>query len=439
MSVAIWVWFLLAFLISKYILRRKTIHFENYIWLLLPVDMYGINIFGATIKPYMIFSIILLVKLAWHNKGHIKICYDRSWLLSEGVMVFGVLFINCINNETLRSANAALLVVVVYVCTLIYISSIDEFAFYEIPDVIIASSIGYGIVFIGIFILFNLGIPLPGSVSVNRQVPGIFLNFNNMRNGTLIQMIRLRGFTIDPNTVIGTFIFGAVASLIKLLYGKEKRLMWSAFIICFACVLLSNSRTGFICSIAIFFAAFFYSCKVLNNKQTKKLMLAGLCVICMIFFLLAFGGVFEKVKNLFEIMYANRSGLTDQFGRMTIWREAFEIWVKENVFWGIGLGQMQYYTNVNRACHNTWLEWLCSSGLIVGGVVVAFFISAILNGLIKSKFYLGKNNDILYQTMKWGTLGTILSLITVDNVTYSYLWFGTAMLIVMWKYYKGRD
>ena len=47
----IWVWIIAAIAIS-WLLCRKKVAWYHYIWMLLPVEMYGITIAGATIKPY---------------------------------------------------------------------------------------------------------------------------------------------------------------------------------------------------------------------------------------------------------------------------------------------------------------------------------------------------------------------------------------------------
>ena len=57
----IWVWIIAAIAIS-WLLCRKKVAWYHYIWMLLPVEMYGITIAGATIKPYMILGVFMIIK-----------------------------------------------------------------------------------------------------------------------------------------------------------------------------------------------------------------------------------------------------------------------------------------------------------------------------------------------------------------------------------------
>ena len=56
----IWIWIVIAMFISWLFCERK-IGWYHYIWLLLPVEMYGITVAGATIKPYMIFGMCIII------------------------------------------------------------------------------------------------------------------------------------------------------------------------------------------------------------------------------------------------------------------------------------------------------------------------------------------------------------------------------------------
>ena len=58
---AIWIWIIAAWVLSYLALGKKKTSFEHLIWILLPVDMYGITMAGATIKPYMIFCFFLFI------------------------------------------------------------------------------------------------------------------------------------------------------------------------------------------------------------------------------------------------------------------------------------------------------------------------------------------------------------------------------------------
>ena len=64
-----WVWIIAAIAIS-WLLCRKKVAWYHYIWMLLPVEMYGITIAGATIKPYMILGVFMIIKNLLDRKAH---------------------------------------------------------------------------------------------------------------------------------------------------------------------------------------------------------------------------------------------------------------------------------------------------------------------------------------------------------------------------------
>lgn len=56
----IWAWILAAMIIS-WLFCKKGIGWYHYIWLLLPIEMYGVTVAGATIKPYMLFGCLIIL------------------------------------------------------------------------------------------------------------------------------------------------------------------------------------------------------------------------------------------------------------------------------------------------------------------------------------------------------------------------------------------
>lgn len=94
--------------------------------------------------------------------------------------------------------------------------------------------------------------------------------------------------------------------------------------------------------------------------------------------------------------------IDDEYGRFTIWKEAVGILMEKNPFFGIGMGQMQFYTSVNRACHNTWLECLCGNGIILGSIFILFLLFTLIKGGIKAKY----NTCSRYNQLLWSlTIG----------------------------------
>lgn len=136
------------------------------------------------------------------------------------------------------------------------------------------------------------------------------------------------------------------------------------------------------------------------------------------------------VGNVLEI-YENRSGLTDEYGRLLIWSNALSILIATSPLIGLGTGMIQYRTATHLMCHNTWLEWICGCGFVVGGAIVIYF--AVNSIMMLSRRYrknISRENHSVYLGTAIGLVGVIIELTTIDNLTFSYLWF----LLIMGNY-----
>lgn len=425
----IWVWIIAAISISVSLLRKKGVSFEHYIWVLLPIDMYGISFAGAVIKPYMLFSVCLLMRMLL--KGNLKLQLRSQWVLAGGILSVLLLVINLANNQGFASAKAALLVLLVWFCTVIYISNCGGSTFTDIPKVLVATGVGYGVVFILGYLLTVMGVELPEVIASERNQSGFFLNFSNMHQGKLVFISRLRGFTIDPNTMIGTFAFCSITCILKITKGEGKLLEWIGLLISGVCVLLSGSRMGLICFLFLLFFSIIVGYKSATPKIRSIMIFSGLCMTVICISLCITTNVIGVVSDAISSRYGNRSGLSDEYGRFTLWEDAVEVLMGKNPLFGIGMGQMQHYTPTNRACHNTWLEMICSSGLIIGGMLVLYFFLLMLTALHRSINRRNAKNQGIMWCIILGSIVVIVSLVSVDNMTYSYLWFGTAMIAVI--------
>lgn len=422
----IWIWIAAAILITLFLLRRKNISIENYIWVLLPVDMYGVNLAGVTIKPYMAFSLILLIGVFVKKRGKLFIGNNSQAIII--LFLFGALIVNLFNGGNTSSIMSILMVLMVYFCACLYVSNIDE-TIDEIPDVIVATSIGYGLVFIAAYLSSLAGMNLPRLTTTVRSEPGILMKFSNMLGGNLISNYRLRGFNIDPNTSVGVFLAAFSIDLMTLMSeGRKEKSRLVSFVICLACIILTNSRMGIVAAIIVLLFSGSYAVKKMDGRQKQKTII-GLLFLGLIFIAaLVFTGIGDKAIASLASIYGNRSGFSDEYGRGSIWKEAISIWVNRGFFFGIGTAQMQFATSTGRACHNTWLEWLCSCGIIVGSSIVLYFFGLLAKGF-RRRVNVTEEDRILYQALLMGLFGMIWCLLTVDNITNSYLWFFALTMI----------
>lgn len=422
---AIWIWIIAAWVLSYLALGKKKTSFEHLIWILLPVDMYGITLVGATIKPYMIFCIMLFIRLLLQRR---ETTILNGWVYMSGFISGAVVLVNLINNRTSSAPKAALLLLIVWGCVVLYLLNCGKSTPTDIPNVMIATGIGYGVVFIIGFVLMNMGLEFPGIVAGSRYDNGFFMITANVRDGVLISSSRLRGFTIDPNTMMGAFAFCATCCLLRIVKGNGKIREWIGLIISGLCVLLSNSRMGIICFIILAVFTFVISYRLANTKVRNIIKLTILLLIGVLIVLLIASDFIQGIISNIVSLYDNRSGLNDKYGRFSVWKNAISVFLENNPLLGIGIGQMRYYTSMERDCHNTWLSFICENGLIVGSAICILFLAAVIKGLNKAVWLQDHNKKELTMGLLIGLLTVMLSLVSVDNITYSYLWFSAAML-----------
>jgi hypothetical protein len=426
----IWLWIIAAWMLTKLILWKKDINIEHYVWMLLPVDMYGVTIAGVTLKPYMIFCLFLLLRMLIRHETRI---YIGGHSTKVGLFLCGsVLIINILNGGNTVSIASSLMLILVYACGLTYVTQIGGH-FSQAEEVIKASAIGYGLIFLLAFVLTQAGISIPGSNVLNneRLQPGIVMGFGNMLDGQYISINRLRGFTIDPNSLSGTFLPAISMCTTGLFVGKRNWKNLAGFIISLGCVIASNSRTGIVCTVFVIILGYLYSMPYLDPYRRSKSILLVLTVVivgvAVIFVTNKLEGI---VGNVLEI-YENRSGLTDEYGRLLIWSNALSILIATSPLIGLGTGMIQYRTATHLMCHNTWLEWICGCGFVVGGAIVIYF--AVNSIMMLSRRYrknISRENHSVYLGTAIGLVGVIIELTTIDNLTFSYLWF----LLIMGNY-----
>lgn len=423
---AIWIWIITAWVLSYLALGKKKTSFEHLIWILLPVDMYGITMAGATIKPYMIFCFFLFIRLLLQRREKTVL---NGWVYMSGFICGAVVLVNLINNRSTSAPKAALLLLIVWGCVVLYLLNCGKSTATDIPNVMIATGIGYGVIFIVGYIVMKMGLELPGIVAGSRYDNGFFMPTVNVRDGVLISSLRLRGFTIDPNTMIGAFAFCAICCLLRIVKGNGKIREWMGLVISGLCVLLSNSRMGIICFIILAAITFVIGYRLANIKVRNVIKLSSILLIGIIVVTLIGSDIIQGIVSDIVASYENRSGLNDKYGRFSIWRNAISVLFNQNPLIGTGMGQMQYYTSTGKDCHNTWLDVICSNGLLIGGLQIIIFIAPIVSCLMDIMNWFNKKNSMLIWSLIIGTSIVITSLISVDNVTYSYLWFGCGLLV----------
>lgn len=420
----IWLWIIAAWIVSYRVLDKEGVNRIHLLWMLLPVDMYGINILGLTVKPYMFFCVFILIQRI--VTGRNRVLLTSPWMLRGLFICLACIVVNAVNCLEFGSLFSTAMMVVVWGCCLLYTSECDGNTRESVCKVLQATGIGYGLVFLVAYVFKELAPETPGVLAMTRADPGIFVLNANVISGDLTSAIRLRGFTIDPNTMLGSFLYCVLVSMFFSIRKKITIREIAGMVISILCILLSDSRMGLICMLLCILLGILVGFSINPSRARRFLITFGYVAVGILMLALFTGKLHEIVRDMTE-KYRNRSGLLDEYGRVTIWKESIMVWIENGLFFGLGMGRMQYYTSMGRACHNSFLEALCAWGGPVGGALLLYFFSPIGSGL-RSAYEKRGILDIFFWTMLFGTMGVMASLFTVDNITYSYLWFGLAML-----------
>lgn len=413
----IWVWIIAAIAIS-WLLCRKKVAWYHYIWMLLPVEMYGITIAGATIKPYMILGVFMIIKNLLDRKAHkVPAAFVAIiFLLSVSDILNGLIIASIMQH--------VMFLVIIYIAyNYVLISENDDDLLENIEVSTIATTIGYGLVFLVAYWFYSRGIGFGGIYTTDRYSAGMLLNFISTGGQTTV---RLRGFCIDPNSVVTTLIPGASFGLARLLYKNGGKFRSLVAVILYAIVMdLSGSRMAVVCTVAMVIIMLMMGYKQAENK----LWWFGL--IALVLLVVSFMAVyrFQNIASEVYSFFTARAGLNDTGGRFTIWKYNAR-WLSDNgrLLFGVGQNQISNLTSVGKACHNTWLEWICGTGILLGGMIDLWFVITpfvFLDRLKRNRIFI---RDIIPIVLAYVT--ALICITTVDNITNSVVLF----LMVIFRY-----
>ncbi len=407
----IWAWIAAAVIIS-WLFCKKGISWYHYIWLLLPIEMYGVTIAGATLKPYMLFGICIIAGDFVRNKTiqvHAAIV----------AVIFALIFSDYLTGFVMASVMQHIMFILVLMIGYCYQNyQCDGIEFDEMGQAALAATIGYGIVFTVAWLMFNRGVTADGIYASERLDAGIVLRLASFGGNV---SSRLRGFCIDPNSVITTLIPGATYALANIVYRKQdiiKSLL--AIVVYLAVVFYSGSRMALICSFAMLVIFFVIGYRKSENK--RRMAVAGIASVgvLLVALIINMDTIILEVAKLWADMFGERASLGSEYGRLTIWKTNIEYLINNSKEWfGVGQNQIYLLTERGLACHNTWLEWICGTGIILGAIIDFWFILAPVRFKKRSVGMGGEN--ALPIIMAYITVVVCIS--TVDNITNPVLLF----------------
>ncbi|MDR3560100.1 MAG: O-antigen ligase family protein [Negativicutes bacterium] len=430
----IWLWITAGIVITLFLLRKKNISFHHFIWVLLPIDFYGVNI-GVTIKPYMLFAMLILL-LNIIAKRKIKLMIKMEWAAGLLSLFLVVLLADLFNESNGASLLQQAMFLLVVVCAFIYIGSIQSYdEVQQIRDVIVATAIGFGVVYLVAVFTNMQDLDLAGISTLVREDPGIIMKFADVPEG------RLRGFSIDPNA-FATSLIPAMTFSIYQLFGqkKEKKVLYIVqVIITLICCYYTRSRGALLTFLLIILFT------TISGIKIKKLGIGFVSVLLLLCMVTLATTVFadEEASIVMELIwqqYEGRADFSDAYGRGTVWQSAWDILNEKNLFFGVGQGRVSELSVLQLDSHNTWLEWIAGNGIIAGSLVDLYF------GLVFIRFsrYCGKRqaiNDYLdfLLGVKWAYAGIAIMLLSVSNITNSYLIFTASLMISLMSEWKHEN
>ena len=413
----IWIWILAAVALSWLISRKKAAWY-HYIWLLLPIEMYGISIAGATIKPYMLFGCLIILNGALNRQAR---RIPKGITVVAFALIVSDILNGLITESIMQHIMFFLIIYIAYSYTII--ASKDMDILNNIEAVTTATTIGYGIIFMIAYMVYLVNPEFGGVFCTDRYSTGMFLRFVSTGG---ITTVRLRGFCIDPNSVVITLIPGAAFGLAGLLYKKNGKLRNAIVVALYALVMiLSGSRMAVVCTTVMLLVMF-----IMGYKQAEnKLQWLGMMSMVMIFGIAVIVLRFEYIVNEIIGFFTVRAGLNDATGRFTIWKNNIK-WLSENgrLLLGVGQNQIANLTSIGKACHNTWLEWICGTGILLGSCIDLWFFTAPIEVLKRLKYSAGRVRKIIPIVLTYVT--ALICITTVDNITNSIMLF----LMVLFRY-----
>lgn len=411
----IWLWITAAVVVS-WLLCRGKVSWYHYIWIFLPIEMYGISIAGATIKPYMVFGAFIIID---------NILKQRKFTIPKTV-VFAIILLalsDCFTGLITVSIMQHLMFILILLigCNYIHVQKKEKVNLKEISDVTIAVTIGYGVIFTIGYLLYSFNVDIGGLYTDDRYTSGMILRF--LSSGGMITD-RFRGFCIDPNSVVCTLIPGASFALANILY-RKRAIIRSLFAVClyFLTVYYSGSRMGLICSLIMVFIMFIIGYRETRQKQHWIMIGIAVVMLVIIFSIVNQRSIITGVIQDFTAFFNKRETFTGDESRFYIWKinlkYLFDHW---KFIFGVGQNQIYLLTGLGKACHNTWLEWICGTGIFIGLIIDLWFILAPFN-LIHRVQFVSSSVRRAYLPLILAYITVIICITTVDNITNSVLLF----------------
>lgn len=206
-----------------------------------------------------------------------------------------------------------------------------------------------------------------------------------------------------------------------------------------AAIFVVNRRTELLCVIAAIAVLFIVS---LNRRrkhefQSKLFLLCCVAAVGLILLLiLAITGKLGRYASLFLALFSGGKAGDVSSGRIELWKEAWDYFL-DNPLFGIGWHRFITITPNAHEVHNTYLQWLCETG-IVGFLLMAVprFVIFGVNLAQVRRLTRAKNANPFHKEISYVALGVQTFLLLADVIDPAYYhqhyfaFYGVAFLML---------
>ncbi len=398
----IWVYISIATVIAFLLCKDKLKRPEYFILALFPIELYGINVATITIKPYMLYGVVIVFLYFLRKKSFY---INRIIIVFLILLVFSNLLTGLISTSIMQHAMFLINMIIVSIVLAFDENGVD---INSISEVAIATLIGHGIVFLILAVLFNAGVSVPDMLSDGRTETGIYIVLSNATE----ESIRMRGFTIDPNGFVANYFLAGSCALWQATRNRRNRIKNLLAVALFLFIIIqSGSRMSLLCFAVLVVLVTVYNIKI-DNVNRNAFIIANLVVllgtICFVVY-------YREISGFITSFFSGRAGLFSNAGRFTIWISNFKYLVRTDKIWlGLGQDQIAQLGDLNTAFHNTWLEWIAGCGLFIGGFISLWFLRIAVKTVGKLRIYKRRIPDVI--PMGLGYICTVICMSSVSNI-----------------------
>lgn len=228
-------------------------------------------------------------------------------------------------------------------------------------------------------------------------------------------VLTLFDMQLDPNNQ-AAFLVVAVAIGLYFIFAERKQVLLNTVIIIINtyATLQTGSRGGLVTLIGICLVMLF-----IPSTSEKKIPVYARIIIVGIFVGVIVFAVFPFVDSLALDRMFDAEDISSGSGRTEFWANAVEL-ISTSPILGTGWGSYYGYNGVSKLVHNTFIENICSTGIV--GTILLFtpLVSALIVGIKRKKY-------IVIPIIVAGMIPCIF----LDAVTKRFFWnaFFFAMMI----------